>query len=67
MVTVLYQIVSLLLGALTWHGCQWTTVMFPCLPWLEATSLQGRPLEQINSLTFVEALSPNHRHRSAVT
>ena len=46
---------------------QWTTVMFPCLPWLGAPSLQGRPLEHINSWTFVEALSLNHRHRSAVT
>ena len=56
-----------MLGALTWHGHQWTTVMPSCLPWLEAPSLQGWPLDQINSLTFAKALSLNHRHCSAIT
>ena len=62
----LHTLKDMKLGALTWHGRQWTTVMFPCLPWLEVPSLQGRPLEQINSLTFAEALSPKRRYPSAV-
>ena len=67
---------ALLLGALTWHGCQWTTVMVLCLPWLEAPSLQGRPLEQINiwiimdrrrcrRTTVTEAPLPVRRSREA--
>ena len=64
---------ALLLGALTQHGRQWTTVMAPCLPWLEAPSFTGyRPLEQMNSwimhccrTTIVKALLPTRRSREA--
>ena len=43
--------------------CRWTTVLAPCLLWLEAPSSQGRPLEQI--LSWIMHLR-KHCHRTTI-